>query len=111
MVPLIQIYTHNEISNVLNVGLITPLVTSDFSLIHFINIYEYAKLNDIPLGERTIQIISLIIQTQTCNNGHARIQEISSGGGGGPGQSDKKALTTLFFCFFSPQHILQKSNG
>ena len=27
---------------------------------------------------------------------------------GGPGQSDKKALTT---CFFSPQLILQKSNG
>ena len=32
------------------------------------------------------------------------------GGGGreGPGQSDKKALTTIFF---SPQLILQKSNG
>ena len=29
-------------------------------------------------------------------------------GGGGPGQSDKKALTTFFF---SPQLILQKSNG
>ena len=29
---------------------------------------------------------------------------------GGPGQSDKKALTTLFF-FFSPQLIIQKSNG
>ena len=29
-------------------------------------------------------------------------------GGGGPVQSDKKALTTLFF---SPQLILQKSNG
>ena len=28
---------------------------------------------------------------------------------GGPGQSDKKALTTFFF--FSPQLILQKSNG
>ena len=28
--------------------------------------------------------------------------------GGGPGQSDKKALTTIFF---SPQLILQKSNG
>ena len=26
----------------------------------------------------------------------ARIQEFSSGGGGGPGQSDKKALTTIF---------------
>ena len=37
----------------------------------------------------------------------ARIQEFSSGGGG-PGQSDKKALTTFFF---SPQLILQKSNG
>ena len=34
------------------------------------------------------------------------------GGGGGPGQSDKKALTTFFFgLFFSPQLILQKSNG
>ena len=30
------------------------------------------------------------------------------GGGGGPGQSDKKALT---FVFFGPQLILQKSNG
>ena len=29
-------------------------------------------------------------------------------GGGGPGQSDKKALTAVFF---SPQLILQKSNG
>ena len=34
------------------------------------------------------------------------------GGGGGPGQSDKKALTTCFFFgFFSPQLILQQSNG
>ena len=34
------------------------------------------------------------------------------GGGGGPGQSDKKkALTTFFFLLFSPQLILQKSNG
>ena len=32
------------------------------------------------------------------------------GGGGGPGQSDKKKALT-FFCFFSPQLILQKSNG
>ena len=38
----------------------------------------------------------------------ARIQEFSSGRGEGPGQSDKKALTTFFF---SPQLILQKSNG
>ena len=31
---------------------------------------------------------------------------------GGPGQSDKKALTFFFyFLFFSPQLILQKSNG
>ena len=31
---------------------------------------------------------------------------------GGPGQSDKKALTFVFlFFFFSPQLILQKSNG
>ena len=31
---------------------------------------------------------------------------------GGPGQSDKKkALTTFFLFFFSPQLILQKSNG
>ena len=30
------------------------------------------------------------------------------GGGEGPGQFDKKALTTIFF---SPQLILQKSNG
>ena len=38
----------------------------------------------------------------------ARIQEFSSGRGEGPGQSDKKAPTTIFF---SPQLILQKSNG
>ena len=36
-----------------------------------------------------------------------RIQEFSSGGG--PGQSDIKALK--MFLFFSPQLILQKSNG
>ena len=42
---------------------------------------------------------------------HARIQEFSSGvGGGGPGQSDKKSSDNVFF-FFSPQLILQKSNG
>ena len=34
-------------------------------------------------------------------------------GEGGPSQTAKKALTTLtfFFIFFSPQLILQKSNG
>ena len=32
-------------------------------------------------------------------------------GGGGPGQSDKKALMFFFCFFFSPQLILQKSNG
>ena len=37
---------------------------------------------------------------------HARIQEFSSGG---PGQSDKKS-SDVFFCFFSPQLILLKSN-
>ena len=48
---------------------------------------------------------------------HARIQEFSSGGGGGvgvggPGQSDKKSSGDVFFLFsFSPQLILQKSNG
>ena len=36
-----------------------------------------------------------------------RIQEFSSGGG--PGQSDIKALKNV--SFFSPQLILQKSNG
>ena len=30
---------------------------------------------------------------------------------GGPGQSDKKNSDNLFFFFFSPQLILQKSNG
>ena len=31
---------------------------------------------------------------------------------GGPGQSDKKSSDNVFcFCFFSPQLILQKSNG
>ena len=34
------------------------------------------------------------------------------GGGGVQGNLTKKALTTFFFClFFSPQLILQKSNG
>ena len=37
---------------------------------------------------------------------HARIQEFSSGGG--PGQSVKKSSDNVFF---SPQLILQKSNG
>ena len=34
-------------------------------------------------------------------------------GGGGPGQSDKKKAPTtfFFFVFFSPQLILQTSNG
>ena len=32
------------------------------------------------------------------------------GGGGGPGQSDKKS-SYIFCFFFSPQLILQKSNG
>ena len=33
--------------------------------------------------------------------------------GGPPGQSDKKSsdIVVFFFCFFSPQLILQKSNG
>ena len=30
---------------------------------------------------------------------------------GGPGQSDKKSSDVFFFVFFSPQLILQKSNG
>ena len=30
---------------------------------------------------------------------------------GGPGQSDKKRSDNVFFCFFSPQLNLQKSNG
>ena len=44
---------------------------------------------------------------------HARIPEFASGGGGGLGQPKKKALTTFFFFVFvfSPQLILQKSNG
>ena len=36
------------------------------------------------------------------------IQEFSSGGG--PGQCDKKS-SDVFFFFFSPKLILQKSNG
>ena len=47
---------------------------------------------------------------------HARIQEFSPRGGGGgggvsPGQSDKKSSDNVFFFCFSPQLILQKSNG
>ena len=38
--------------------------------------------------------------------------EIFVSGWGDPGQSDKKAMATFFFSFFfSPQLILQKSNG
>ena len=33
------------------------------------------------------------------------------GGWGGPGQSGKKSSDNVFFFFFSPQLILQKSNG
>ena len=44
---------------------------------------------------------------------HARIQEFSSGGG--PGQSDKISSDNVFFYYyyfgFSPQLILQNSNG
>ena len=37
---------------------------------------------------------------------------VRGGGGGGPGQSDKKSSDNGFLCFlFSPQLILQKSNG
>ena len=32
-------------------------------------------------------------------------------GGGGPGQSDKKSSDNVFLYFFSPNLILQKSNG
>ena len=32
-------------------------------------------------------------------------------GGWGPGQADKKSSDNVFFFFFSPQLILQKSNG
>ena len=43
-------------------------------------------------------------------NNHAWIQEFSSGGGVQVSLT-KKALTTFFYTFFSPQLILQKSNG
>ena len=33
------------------------------------------------------------------------------GWGGGPDQSDKKRSDNVFFCFFTHQHILLKSNG
>ena len=50
-------------------------------------------------------------ETQTCADPGIFVR-----GGGGPGQADKKALATFFFLFFfffsfSPQLILQKSNG
>ena len=38
---------------------------------------------------------------------HVRIQEFSPGAG----QPDKKSSDVFFFVFFSPQLILQKSNG
>ena len=40
-------------------------------------------------------------------NSHVRIQEFLSGG---PGQSDRKNSDNFFF-FYSPQLLLQKSNG
>ena len=44
----------------------------------------------------------------TCADPGIFVRGGGGGGGGGPGQSDKKALTLFFF---SPQLILQKSNG
>ena len=42
---------------------------------------------------------------------HARIQEFVSGGGGGVQVNLTKKTLNFFFRFFSPQLILQKSNG
>ena len=45
---------------------------------------------------------------------HSRIQEFRQGGGGGGGVQvslTKKKLWRFLFVFFSPQLILQKSNG
>ena len=46
--PIGQIYAHNEMSYVFNLGLITPLhtiFTHDFpSFLNFINIHEYANM-------------------------------------------------------------------
>ena len=55
-------------------------------------------------------LISLITCTLTVLNPYMRRSmnfRPGGGEGGGPGRSDKKALTF----FFSPQLILQKSNG
>ena len=41
----------------------------------------------------------------------SKIQEFSSGGGSRSGQSEKKSSDNVFFVFFSPQLILQNSNG
>ena len=66
----------------------------------------YLKANVDDGGRRTtLETYPLITKA------HARIQEFSSGGGGGLGQSDKKSSDVFFCFFFSPQLILQKSNG
>ena len=45
--------------------------------------------------------------------GSRNFRQVGGGGGGGPGQSGKKSSDNVFFCsfLFSPQLILQKSNG
>ena len=70
----------------------------------------YLKANVDDGGRRsTLETYPLITKA------HARIQEFSSGGGGGGVQvSLTKKSSDVFFCFcffFSPQLILQKSNG
>ena len=60
-----------------------------------------------------IHVACTVIRESSRMYTHARIQEFSPGcvcvcGGGGPGQSDKKSSDNFFF---SPQLILQKSNG
>ena len=74
-------------------------------------------------GERSRLLGPSCFNKISCTCGDPGIFVWGGGGGGGPGQSDKKALTFFFivffflffflfiYLFFSPQLILQKSNG
>ena len=66
-------------------------------------------MKDPKCGRKYLVLASLhtVIYIYTCADPGIFVR----GGGGGAGQSYKKALTTFFSFFFSPQLILQKSNG
>ena len=60
-------------------------------MLSVIFILEYILLGSVPQSEASPAVYQ----------GHAQIQEFSSGeGGGGAGQSDKKSSDNIFFFFF-----------